>query len=146
MTRMETEIGKVIAAGAGRARVEVSPSGMCGKCEMASTCIPAASGERIIEVADPIGVQVDQKVKIELASGKVVLASFLAYIPPIIGMFAGAFIGFYAARSGSTELWGGIGAIIGLAIGLFVSRQIGQASPTQRKLTPVITGVVSENE
>ena len=63
MSHTQSEIGKVLETSNGRARVEVSPSGLCSHCEMASSCIPASSGNRIIEVADPIGVAPSQRVR-----------------------------------------------------------------------------------
>jgi len=146
MERIETEIGKVLEAGMGRAKVEVSPSGLCSGCELASSCIPAASGNRIIEVDDPVGVKSGQRVRIELGSGKFLMASFLAYIVPLAVLFAGAIVGFYSAPEGSHELRGTIGAVMGLAAGLLLSRSLGRRLADRGQLTPVIVGVVSEDE
>lgn len=146
MAHTETEIGKVLEAGAGCAKVEVSPSGLCSHCELASTCIPASSGNRIIEVADPVGVSPGQRVRIELGSGKFLLASFLAYIFPLLFLFAGTIIGFYSAPKGSSELWGAVGALIGLAAGLLLSRVSAKRLADRGKLTPVITGVADEDD
>ena len=143
MQQSEIEIGTVLETSAGRARVEVSPSGMCAHCEMESTCVPASSGNRIIEVADPVGVTPGARVRIELASGQLLLASFLAYIFPLIFLLAGALIGFDARPAqASGELWGGLGAAVGLVAGLLLSRKIGTRLAGQGKLTPMITGVV----
>ena len=142
MSDIQTETGKVIEVHAGRARVEVSQSGMCSHCEMASSCIPGGGGSRIIEVADPIGVSTDQRVRIELSGGKLIGASFLAYLLPLFGLFAGAIVGFYSAGSARADLWGTIGAIAGLTAGLLISRLLGQYFGRSGKLTPTITAVV----
>ncbi len=144
MTPVETEIGTVLETRAGRARVEVSPGGMCSQCELASSCLPASDGGRIIEVADPIGVAPGLRVRIELTGGKIVAASFLAYVVPLAGLVAGALIGFYAAAPASTELWGGIGAAAGLTAGFLVSRTLGQRLANRGRLTPIITGVIAQ--
>ena len=146
MDRTETEIGKVLQAGEGRARVEVSPSAMCAHCDMTSTCVPASSGNRIIEVDDPLGVSAGQRVHIELGSGSMVLASFLAYIVPLLGLFAGAVIGFYLFHSTSEELGGVLGAAAGLAAGLLLSRALGNRFAGRGTLTPTITAVATEKD
>jgi sigma-E factor negative regulatory protein RseC len=145
MGRVETEIGKVIDTEAGRARVEVSPSSLCADCEMAAGCIPASGGKRVIEVADPIGVSVGQNVQVELGSASLVLASFLAYIIPILCLLTGVLIGVYAGGSAISEMWLGIGALVGLLGGLLVSRVISQRLRAHGKLTPIITTIIATN-
>ncbi len=140
---MVTEIGKVIEVGAGRARVEVSQSGICAHCELAGSCVPTSGGTRIIDVADPLGVSVNQRVRIELSEGELLGASFLAYAPPLAGLFAGAIIGFMAATADSKELWGGLGAAAGLAVGLYLSRLTANSFSRKGKLTPTIAGIVA---
>jgi positive regulator of sigma E activity len=142
---MESEIGKVIATRAGHARVEVAQSGICSHCEMASSCMQVAGGARIIEVNDPLGVSVDQHVRIELTSGGLVGASFLAYMVPLFGMLLGVILGFYVPGS-RNELWGGLGALLGLAIGVLASRLVGDWFGRHGKLTPTITAVVTDGE
>ncbi len=144
MSRMESEVGTVIEAGAGRARVEVSQSGICEHCDMASSCVPTSGGNRKIEVLDPLGVSVNQRVRVELGSGSLIGASFLGYILPLLGLFAGVVVGFYSAGPGLRELWGGLGAVAGLAVGLLVSRLTGQYFGRRGKLTPTITAVVTD--
>ncbi len=147
MVRTEIETGKVLEVGGGRAKIEVSPSGMCSHCELASTCVPASGGTRIIEVADPLGVSIGQRVRIELGSGTFLLASFMAYILPLLVLFVGAATGFYYAPDGSAELYGALGAIVGLAAGLQLSRVLARRLSAGDKLTPEITGILpSEDE
>jgi sigma-E factor negative regulatory protein RseC len=146
MKRTEVEIGKVLEAGAGRAKIEVAPGGMCSHCELASSCVPATGGTRIIEVADPLGVTVGTRVRIELGSDKFLLASFMAYILPLLVLFAGAAIGFYSAPAASSEVYGAIGAIVGLALGLQLSRVLAKRLSSRGKLTPTITGVLPDED
>jgi sigma-E factor negative regulatory protein RseC len=146
MQRTEIEIGKVLEVGRGRAKVEVSPSGMCSHCELAGTCVPASGGTRIIEVADPLGVTVGRRVRIELGSGTFLLASFMAYILPLLVLFTGAAIGFYSAPEGSAELRGALGALLGLAAGLQLSRIMARRLSGGGKLTPAITGVLPDED
>ena len=146
MQRTEIETGKVLEVGRGQAKVEVSPSGMCSHCELASTCVPASGGTRIIEVADPLGVSVGQRVRIELGSGKFLLASFTAYILPLLVLFSVAAVGFYSAPEGSAETRGAIGALVGLAAGLQLSRVLARRLSGGGKLTPEITGVLPDED
>lgn len=146
MSRVESEIGRVVETGVGRARVEITQSSICAHCEIASSCVPTSGGKRLIEVVDPLGVSVHERVRIELSSGKLLAASFLAYILPVITLFAGAIAAFALSRPGAQELWGGIGALAGLAVGVIISRGIGQRLGKRGSLTPVITAVVPTDE
>ena len=146
MSRVEIEIGKVLESSLGRARVEVAPGSLCAHCAAASTCIPASGGGRIIEVSDPIGIAPGLSVRIELAAERMLLASALAYMTPLAGLMAGAIVGFYSAVPSSAELWGGVGAVAGLAVGLALSRLLGERLARRGKLTPVIIGVVADQD
>lgn len=139
---METEIGKVIATRPGYARVQVAQSCICSHCELASSCMYDTGGSRSIEVRDPLGVSRGQHVRIELTSAGLVGASFLAYMVPLITMFAGVILGFELAGHAHNELWAGIGALGGLAIGVVVSRLAGQWLSRRGRLTPTIAAVV----
>ncbi|GAB4337645.1 MAG: hypothetical protein Kow0099_11200 [Candidatus Abyssubacteria bacterium] len=141
----ESEVGTVIETRPGIARVQVTQSGICAHCDMASSCVPTSGGTRVIEVADPLGVSAHQKVRIELSSGRLIGASFLAYMLPIAALFCGALLGFYAP-SASKEFWGGIGALMGLVVGLLVSRAAGFYFAKHGTLTPTITAVVPDDE
>jgi sigma-E factor negative regulatory protein RseC len=144
MKNMETEIGTVIETHSGRARVEVSQSGLCEHCEMSSSCMSGVGTSRTIDVADPVGVSTGQRVRIELGSRELIGASLLAYLVPLIGMFIGAFLGFYLVDPASRELWAGVGAIIGLAGGFMISRIAAAGAAMRGKLTPVITAIVPD--
>ncbi len=143
---MESEIGRVIEVCAGSARVEISQSSLCAHCEVASSCVPGTAGKRIVKVLDPLGISVGQRVRIELSSAKLLWASFLAYLVPLLFLFAGAILGFYSARSTMRELWGGMGAIAGLTAGLLISRLLGQYLGRRGKLAPTITAVIAEED
>jgi positive regulator of sigma E activity len=146
MKRTESETGKVLEVSGGRARVEVSPGGMCSHCEMASACMPAAGETRTIEVVDPLGVSPGQSVRVELGGGQVVLAALVAYAIPAVALFAGALIGFGVAPASSAELWSAVGAIACLVVGVLISRALGQRLGGRGKLIPVITAVVSDHD
>jgi positive regulator of sigma E activity len=115
---------------------------MCTHCGVEKNCVPAFGAKRIIEVADPLGVSMNQCVRIELSGGELVWASLLAYIVPLTTFFAGAIAGFYGSGSSTGDLRGGIGAVAGLAVGLVVSRWLGQFFGKRGKLTPTITAIV----
>jgi sigma-E factor negative regulatory protein RseC len=139
---METEVGKVVATRPGRARVEVKPSSLCGHCQMASSCGQESSGGRVIEAADPLGVSVDQRVRIEMSSGGLIGASLLAYIVPLITLFAGVLLGYNLANGARPEIWSGLGALAGLILGVVISRLAADWLGRRGKLTPTITAVV----
>ncbi len=142
---MESEIGKVVSTGPGVARVQVTQSGICNHCELESSCMHDTGGKRVIEARDPLGVSVDQHVKIELGGGELVAASFLAYMVPLATLFVGALLGFHLARGSRPELWTGLGALGGLGIGVVVSRMAGDWFGRRGKMVPIITEVVAVN-
>ena len=74
------------------------------------------------------------------------MASLLAHMVPLAGLFAGALTGFYSAARSSAELWGGIGSAAGLAVGFLVSRLLGERMASLGKLTPTITAVVADKD
>jgi sigma-E factor negative regulatory protein RseC len=142
---METEIGKVIGTRPGYARIEVMQSCVCSQCKVAASCVHDTGGTRIIEVRDPLGVSLNQRVRVELASASLIGASFLAYILPLITLFAGALLGFFLPAGAGNETWAGIGALCGLGIGVIVSRLTGQWLGKRGKITPTITAVVADD-
>jgi sigma-E factor negative regulatory protein RseC len=140
---MESEIGKVISTRPGYARVEVTQSSMCAHCELTSSCAHGTGGARTIEVFDPLGVSVDQQVRVELSSRELLAASFLAYIVPLITLFVGAALGFFLSGRSRNEFGVGMGAFCGLGAGLLLARLAGQWFGRRGKLRPTITAVVS---
>lgn len=139
---MECEIGKVVATRSGRAKVEVRQSSICSHCELSSSCVYGTGGTRVVEVRDPLGVSAGQMVKIEFTGRGIVGASFLAYILPLLTLFGGAAVGFYLVGGSPSELWAGLGAAIGLAVGLIMSRLAGESLGRRGRLTPAITAIV----
>ena len=141
---MEQEIGRVIGTRPGHARIEVTQSCVCSHCELESSCVHGTGGTRIIEAVDPLGVSVDQRVQIELSSGGLIGASFIAYMVPVAALFIGALAGFYVTDQ-APDMWAGVGALAGLGVGVMISRTLGRWFGRRGKLVPKITNVVTED-
>lgn len=118
---MEGEIGRVVAVTGDMVRVEVNRSETCGACAARSACFVAGlegRGAMTMDVSDPIGVQVDQEVRVVCEPKGRVKASFILYILPVISMLTGAILGnSLALRSGAQnpEIWS-----IGAGFSLFI--------------------------
>jgi len=108
--------------------------------------VHGTGGARIIEARDPLGVSVDQRVRIELSSGGLIGASFLAYIVPIIAMFIGVVLGYYLPGEERSDTWAGLGAVAGLGVGVLVSRVSADWLARRGKITPTITAIVAEGD
>ena len=113
---MLIEDGEVREVGDGRALVLVRQSSACGKCSARGACLTFGSMERTVEVRDPLGTNVGDRVKIGIRPARVVWASLLAYVFPVISMVVGALIGAHVGGAGSRDGGAAIGAFAGLAL------------------------------
>ena len=147
------QYGEVIAVMEGTARVRVrrhSACRDCGRCGMG-----IIGGEPVdpeIEVRNPIGAQVGQVVKITMDTRKLLSASFLMYLLPILGLITGVALGQGAALR--LNLAQGRGAdLAGLALGLFImalifafARWRGRRMTASPRFIPVAVAVVEAGE
>ncbi len=106
--------------------------------------------ENLVEVLNPIGAGKGQLVRLEAKPSELLLAAFLLYIVPLMGLLAGLFAGRHVAiiqgLSGSPDLWGaGIGVVVMVSIFLVLRAKDGQFSRGNR-FKAVITAVVDKSE
>ncbi|MCL2658373.1 MAG: SoxR reducing system RseC family protein [Betaproteobacteria bacterium] len=119
----------VVEIHAGEALLRVSENAGCGRCETAGGCrsgmLTELFGQRCstYRVAAAPGVQVGNVVQVSIPEGGVLWAVGLVYGLPLIGLFVGAItaerLAWSAASSALAALFG---AMLGFALGLFVSR------------------------
>ncbi|OGT89911.1 MAG: hypothetical protein A2514_00590 [Gammaproteobacteria bacterium RIFOXYD12_FULL_61_37] len=119
---IETE-GTVVAVEAGLAWVETNRRSACGHCESSGACATSLLANTFgnrptrVEVENRIGARVGERVVLGLSGRGMLLGSFLLYLTPLAGLFAGALLGQYFGlqlAAGSVEPWAASGGLLGL--------------------------------
>ena len=83
---------------AATARVRLLAGEHCEGCPASSLCRPETGDRRIMEVADPVGVSVGDRVRVAVPGDAVMRASFLVYGLPLLLLLLGVWLG--------TLVWG----------------------------------------
>lgn len=145
---MNEELAQVVEVGPGKARVEVKRSSACRHCASASLCLAFSKDTNAVEVSDPIGVRVGQRVRVGLESTALLKASAILFVIPILALVAGVFLGNLLAirqgYQGSAELWAILVGISALFITFLIIRLLNDYFRKKRGYVPIITGVVDE--
>lgn len=98
------EIGRVKMIKAGRATVEIKPSGFCGSCGQRVGCATLfASAKKMVEAKNEIGAKEGDWVKLTFAEKKEFFSSLLLFGLPIVFLIIGISL---------FKFWGGILGII----------------------------------
>lgn len=130
----------------GYAQVVTERKTACGECRhIKLVCYGCLLSPKIVgRVANPINAQAGDRVKVSLATGKVLTAAGIFYLMPTLTMMAGLFAGAYVSgAAGSSETLSAIfGAGIGLILGLLLAVAIGRTGIIVKSLQPQITGIV----
>ena len=129
------------------ARVLTNRNGGCGGCHTdikgCHSCLSNARAESL--VANPLHAKEGDVVKVRLSSSGVYLGAFILYLLPIIGLVVAALVGIWAASvmNFTESLGAGAGAITGLLVGLAAGMLLNRSATVLKKITPVITEVLS---
>ncbi len=94
---MIVETGRVTTVADGKAVVEIERGTACAKCHAGSVC-ELGKSMLLVEVNDPIGVQVDQYVQMSIQTESVLRASFVVYVVPLFALIVGVLLGEYLGR------------------------------------------------
>ena len=147
---MAEHIGIVIKKESGRyAQVVTDRKGACGGCQSTPhgcrNCLASAKMES--RVANPVGAEPGDLVKIHLSSENLYLGAAILYLLPILGLLLGAFAGVWAASSyGLAEMLGTIGgAAAGLGMGFAAVILLDRTAGIRRRIMPTITAVMTRN-
>ena len=88
------EKGIVLNAKDGHAEIALIESGGCEECSAKIFCKPSEKSDtKILEVNDPIGVEVGDEVQIEISGTAVLKASVMLYGVPLILIILGIILG-----------------------------------------------------
>ncbi|MCU0597911.1 MAG: SoxR reducing system RseC family protein [Desulfobacterales bacterium] len=97
---MVTEEGIVVKLDKKTAIIRTSRKTACESCSEKHSCTSIGSGQEMeLEADNPINAQVGDRVTVALKTGKLMTASFLLYIFPILMMIAGALLGDHLAKT-----------------------------------------------
>ena len=98
---MIRETGKVYEIKSGLALVEVKRSELCQNCPSKAHCsLVADEGIRKVWAENPIGAKQGDMVVIAIGGKKLIKASLLFYVIPLLALFAGAGLGKLISLSG----------------------------------------------
>jgi len=124
-----------------RAIVAMDDLPACPRCAAGKGCgagvLAMRKGQRNVEARLPSGlvVTVADVVELSLAPDNVLRAAAIVYGIPMLGALAGAAIA-YAARAGDAGAASAV--LLGLAVGLFVSRQRLRRTDCLQRFTPTV--------
>lgn len=96
------------AGGSARVRVQLAAGDHCEACPSRGLCRPERDPEaRVLEVADPVGVALGDRVRVAVPGGAVLRASFLVYGLPLLLLLLGVAAGFriWPADAAMRDLW-----------------------------------------
>ncbi len=90
-----------------QARVQLVAGDHCEGCPASNVCKPGGGGQRLLEVHDPVGVTVGDRVRIAVPGGAVLRASFLVYGLPLVLLLIGVWLGmqWWSAENPMRDLW-----------------------------------------
>lgn len=125
---MITETGKVIALRGNQAWVQTIRTSACQSCSARSGCgqrvLASATGGRAnqVLVLNPVDAIVGDEVTIGIDERALLGASVIVYAVPLLLMIVGSILAHQV--SGGSDGWSILGAVSGMAVGLFFSRKL----------------------
>ncbi len=135
-----------------RAQVKIRHQTSCSSCGRCGGIFgnPEKENTSMVEAINPIGAAKGQLVKLVTRDSEVLLAAFLLYILPLIGLLGGLFAGRAMAMNwgldGSPDLWGfGLGLIV-MVLVFLVLRYQEKNMARSRRFKAEIAEIVNEKE
>ncbi|MEW6409143.1 MAG: SoxR reducing system RseC family protein [Nitrospirota bacterium] len=142
---MVEEIGIVLSTSGNMAKVEIQKTSACDACPTAKVCHPAGGG-MIMEVSNPVGAVVGDKVNVGIEAQIYLKASFIVYAIPVILLIAGAIFGKNWAeetgRAAESDMWAAIIGFGFLVVSLVIIRLWGSKIEKKKKYIPVIMEIL----
>ena len=143
---MAEHIGIVMKRESNRyAQVVTDRKDACGGCQSTPhgcrSCLASAKMES--RVANPLGAQPGDLVKVYLSSSGLFTGAAILYLLPIFGLLLGAFLGVWASAAyGMAESFGSIGgAAAGLGIGYAAVIGLDRSPSIRQRIMPTITAI-----
>lgn len=152
MSNLE-QFGEVVELkGDQRALVRVRQHLSCGSCGRCGGFFgdPGKRKDHLVEVLNPIGAKKGELVRLEARVSEMLLAAFLLYIVPLLGLLAGLFAGRSFALHwgvfGSPDLWGLLWGLVFMFFFYFLLRSQERHLARSRRFKAVITAVVEPGD
>ncbi len=147
---MVVEHGTVIEVRDGTAMVRTCAPAACADCAHGGGCCSFGAGSsRTIKVADPLGVQPGQMVRVSVSSSVTAVAVVFLYGLPVAGLVVGAVIGSAVAGAMgngiSTNAGAAVGALVLLAGAVAAARVADRRFQSNPDIAPRITAIVDED-
>lgn len=144
---MSYRIGTVKETGpGGYAQVVTDRKTVCGECyHNKIVCYGCLLSPKVVgRVANPIGAQVGDMVKVHISAGKLYTAAGMFYLLPVFTLLLGAFTGIYVSETfGVSENISTIGcSFVGLFVGMTFVTVLGRMNRISKILEPAITSIV----
>lgn len=92
-TLLEEGVVVLVMPATGHARVHLVAGDHCEGCPANAICKPDRDDRRVMDVRDPLGVAVGDRVRIAVPGGAVLHATFLVYGLPLLLLLAGVWLG-----------------------------------------------------
>ncbi|MDI6789107.1 MAG: SoxR reducing system RseC family protein [Thermodesulfobacteriota bacterium] len=116
MAHIREEEGEVIAVEGNQAKVRIRRSPACDSCSSSSSCGLLGKGEMVLTALNPIGASEGQKVDVSFKVEGGVKASFILYLIPVVGLVAGALIGYSLHLFGDKEISAAVFSLLFVAL------------------------------
>lgn len=134
----------------GLARVLTDRKGACGGCHSAghSKCRSCLTTSAKLEshVANPVDAGIGDVVKISISQAELFRGAALMYLLPIAALIAGAVAGLWlAGGSEGGNVASVLGGLAGLGIGFWAVARLGRSPGMSRRMTPIITEIVTRS-
>ncbi len=136
---MIEEIGFVVQVGENTAVVRTERSSACEGCASAGFCHMAEGEQEVsVEAENPLHAVKGQKVRISIPTASFLKGTFMLYLFPLIGLFAGMIPGYlWRGETGSAA-----GGLLGLFSFFLLQRVINRYFVADRRYRPVITEIL----
>lgn len=130
--------GKIIAIHGETAKVAIEQDAHCAGCASRKTC-HGGSGAAIVEIRQPEGMLVGERVSLGMAESTLTRSALLAYLLPPACLITGAGLADTLAHSDAVAM---LGALLGLLAGLGIARAMTRLF-NQESLQPSISPCTS---
>lgn len=142
------QFGEVIKVKDNMAEIRVKKHTSCKNCGCCGMLTEMEGREVILEVENPIGATVGQIVRVTAEAQRVILASLLVYVLPVIVLVVAMYFtqqaAFNMGYGESAEIAGIIGGLGAMVLVFGVIRLLDKKISDTREFKPVITEVVPE--
>ena len=132
------DLGRITEKSGSMARVAIQPHGGCSNCAIKGSCSPDENTHYLWARNDKNG-GVGDEVVVELKPQVKIFGTALIFIFPLLGMFAGYFIGDWAGGNQDASI---VGALSGLVVSFIIVKVIDKIIAGKSQMMPAITQVL----